>query len=305
MGSRRIEDMDEKVQKAAREHRLRCADEGIDLLIYCTLRDIREQAQLYRRGRTTAQIRRKIDALANQGFGQLSRVLDEVGPQTGPKVTFAGPGESFHQYRLAYDCVPLVNGRAVWSTSGEAGKLWQTVGALGKTSGMEWAGDWTRFREFPHFQMTGGRSVGELKQTTFGKAPATRSRSMPARAAAPLPAMAGGDDDAALRQALAEASTVFMVFSSGAGAGDPEVAATYDLAGRVAKNFSPEIWRTYWVRQPGDLGPDLQSLLQDGGAPSPAVLLSLGTGLDRNRVESYDLAELASAFDIADAFSQG
>ncbi len=315
MSSRRIEDLTEEVQKAAREHLLLCADEGIDLLIYCTLRDVREQAQLWRRGRTMAQVQRKIDLLAKQGFEKLSRILDEVGPQFGPKVTFAGPGDSFHQYRLAYDCVPLLNGRAVWSTSGAAGEMWQKVGALGKKAGMEWAGDWKRFREFPHFQMTGGKTVKALKQARFGKAPAPVAMAAPAfgrrrglaaaaPAAAPMAAVAG-DQDATLRAALAEANTVFMVFASGAGADDTDVGATFDLATRVAESFNPELWRTFWVRQPGDLGQELEDLLWDGGDPSPAVLLGLGTGLDRDRVQTYQLKQLGTAFDVADAFNQG
>ena len=32
-------------------------------------------------------------------------------------------------------------------------------GQLGKKIGLEWAGDWTSFREFPHFQLTGGLTL--------------------------------------------------------------------------------------------------------------------------------------------------
>lgn len=299
MGSRRLEDLQPPVQQAAREHILKCADEGIELLIYCTLRDAREQARIYWQGRTEEQVQRKIDALSNKGFPDLAGLLEETGPQPGRKVTFAGPGESFHQYGLAYDCVPLVGGKAEWSTSGEGAQLWQTVGDLGKSCGLEWAGDWTRFREFPHFQRTGGRSLEDLMREHFGGAGATP----PAPVVAAL--AAESRESAMLRQALAEASTVFMVFASGAGASDDQVETTLDLARRVASSLSPATWRTFWVHRPDELDADLARLLWNGGAPKQAVVLSLGTGLDRRAVGSHALADLSDATAVANAFAQG
>jgi peptidoglycan L-alanyl-D-glutamate endopeptidase CwlK len=36
--------------------------------------------------------------------------------------------------------------------------LWWHVGRIGKSLGLEWAGDWTKFKEFPHFQIPQWRS---------------------------------------------------------------------------------------------------------------------------------------------------
>ncbi|MFM8939774.1 MAG: M15 family metallopeptidase [Phenylobacterium sp.] len=33
------------------------------------------------------------------------------------------------------------------------------MGELGEAMGLEWAGRWTRFREYPHFQFTGGNPL--------------------------------------------------------------------------------------------------------------------------------------------------
>ena len=299
MGSRRLEDLQPRVQNAARDHILKCADQGIELLVYCTLRDAREQARLYWQGRTADQVQRKIDALTNKGFPDLAVLLEDTGPQEGRKVTFAGPGESFHQYGLAYDCVPLVGGKAEWRTSGEAADLWQIVGESGKSCGLEWAGDWTRFREFPHFQRTGGRSLEDLMKEHFGGAEATP----PAPVAAAL--AAASREGAVLRQALAEPNTVFMVFASGAGASDDRIEATLDLARRVASSLSPDVWRTFWVHRPDELDADLAQLLWEGSDPHPAVVLSLGTGLDRRVVGSHDLPDLHDALAVSNAFSQG
>jgi peptidoglycan L-alanyl-D-glutamate endopeptidase CwlK len=73
-----------------------------------------------------------------------------------------------HNYRLAYDVVPLRNGKPVWGTSGEDGVLWQKVGALGVEQGLEWAGNWVKFKESAHFQWTGGLTLAELQA---GKTP--------------------------------------------------------------------------------------------------------------------------------------
>lgn len=314
MASRRLEDLTPETEAMAREHVLRCAEAGIELLIYCTLRDTHEQARLYRQSRTKEQVQAKIDQLKARGFPALARILKEVGPQkSGPKVTGAGPGESFHQYSRAYDCVPMVNGKPVWSSSGENGKLWAKVGQLGKKAGLEWAGDWTSFREFPHFQLTAGDTILGLMKAKFGGVPAIGGPSGPAAAAAPMmaAAMAGATvvgaspESDALRHALDEANTVFLVFGLQSGVSDKEVRATFDKATKVANSFSPKTWRTFLVESPGGLDQDLAQLVWPGNDTSPAVLLGLGTGLSRQRVKALQLSDLADSFAIADVFSEG
>ena len=302
MASRRLEDLVPEVQAMAKEHILRCADAGFELLIYCTLRDAHEQARLYRQSRTKEQVQKKMDQLTTRGFPALAKILKDVGPQkSGPKVTNAGPGESFHQYNRAYDCVPVLQGKPIWGTGGEGAAIWDKVGKLGKKCGLEWAGDWTSFREFPHFQFTDGKDIEDLMKERFGIA-------VPAGAlgiGAPMMMAAGGAESDALRSALAEANTVFLVFGSQPGVNDKALRKTFDLATIVAKSFSPATWRTFLVQSPGNLDPDLRNLVWPGGDTSPAVLLKLGTGLNRQRVRGFQLAELPDATAIAQAMSQG
>ena len=85
---------------------------GIDILITSTYRDAESQNALYAQGRT----------------------------KPGAKVTNAKAGQSWHNYRLAFDIVPLRNGKPVWGTKGDDLKLWQKIGAIGKSVGLEWAG---------------------------------------------------------------------------------------------------------------------------------------------------------------------
>lgn len=134
--SRSIDDLAMPVAKMALDHIHACKLAGIDLLVTQTYRCPADQHALYCQGRTAP----------------------------GKIVTNADAGESTHQYRLAYDVVPMRNGKPVWGTKeAEDIALWRTVGDLGKSCGLEWAGDWKRFKEYPHFQYTGGLSIADFK----------------------------------------------------------------------------------------------------------------------------------------------
>ena len=129
--SRKIEDLHPTLQAKCRAHMAACEEAGITLIVTSTYRSPEEQAVLYAQGRTAP----------------------------GKIVTKAKPGQSMHNHRLAYDVVPLRNGKPVWGTSGEDGVLWQKVGALGVEQGLEWAGNWRTMREFPHFQFCNGHPL--------------------------------------------------------------------------------------------------------------------------------------------------
>jgi len=133
--SRNLNDLHPLVKSKALGHVAACKAAGIDLLITCTYRDNDAQNALYAQGRTAP----------------------------GRKVTNARGGQSFHNYRVAYDVVPLRNGKPVWGTTGEDGVLWEKVGALGEIWGLEWAGRWTRMKEFPHFQYRGGLTLQDFQ----------------------------------------------------------------------------------------------------------------------------------------------
>lgn len=132
--SRDLNELDAVVREQAYKLMSLCQKEDIQLLITCTYRDKEAQAALYAQGRT----------------------------KPGNKVTKAKPGWSWHNWRLAFDVVPLRNGKPVWSTKGEDMKLWLKVGALGKQVGLEWGGDWENFKDYPHFQNTMGKTLKQL-----------------------------------------------------------------------------------------------------------------------------------------------
>jgi len=133
INSRSLDDLLPLVKQRVEAFIKAAKDSGIDLLVTSTYRDDESQNALYAQGRTTA----------------------------GKIVTNAKAGESFHNYRCAVDVVPIINGKPVWDTSYQ---VWQTIGRLGKEAGLEWAGDWVKFKEYPHFQYTSGFTLAELKQ---------------------------------------------------------------------------------------------------------------------------------------------
>lgn len=131
VASRSLDDLHQRVKTMALALTAACRNAGIDLLVYCTLRNAVAQAELYAQGRS----------------------------KPGRVVTNARAGESFHNYGLAFDCAPLVLGKADWSS-----KRWPEIGSLGEGAGLEWAGRWSgRLKETAHFQWSGGLSIAELK----------------------------------------------------------------------------------------------------------------------------------------------
>lgn len=136
VNSRSLDDLLPEVASRAQDFLTTAKAAGIDLIVTSTYRDHASQAALYAQGRTTP--------------GQI--------------VTAARPGESWHNWRRAFDVVPLRNGKPVWSTSGPDGELWARVGELGEASGLEWAGRWRgKMREMAHFQYTGGITLAQLQ----------------------------------------------------------------------------------------------------------------------------------------------
>ena len=132
INSRNLDDLAPPVKQRAEAFIAAAKAKGIDLLVTSTYRDNESQDALYAQGRTTP----------------------------GNIVTRAKAGQSWHNWRCALDVVPLVNGKAIWDDQA----MWKQVGEIGKSCGLEWAGDWVTFKEFPHFQYTGGLTIAQLQQ---------------------------------------------------------------------------------------------------------------------------------------------
>lgn len=87
----------------------------------------------------------------------------------GAIVTYAEAGESYHNYGLAIDyALRLDDGSVVWDIerddNGNGKSDWFEVAAIGKKLGFDWGGDWQRFKDYPHLEMTFGLSIRDLQQ---------------------------------------------------------------------------------------------------------------------------------------------
>lgn len=114
---------------------------GIPIVITQGLRTIAEQDGLYAQGRS----------------------------KPGKIVTNARGGYSYHNFGVAVDFVLLMpDGKAVsWDTTrdsnGDRKADWLQVAEIGKDLGFAWGGDWTSFKDYPHFEMTFGLTTAQYR----------------------------------------------------------------------------------------------------------------------------------------------
>lgn len=111
-----------------------CHNQGITLKVTGTYRSFEEQDALYAEGRTTR----------------------------GPIVTNAKGGQSLHNWRVAFDCVPIVNNVAVYNDKA----LWTKIAHIAASCGLEWGGSWASFPDDPHFQYTLGHTWEDFLNKT-------------------------------------------------------------------------------------------------------------------------------------------
>ena len=75
-------------------------------------------------------------------------LLDVTGPL---RLSFSGRDRT-KPASLAFDIVPMENGKCQWS---KAHPAWKQAAAVGKKLGLPWAGDWKTFIKYPHFELLG------------------------------------------------------------------------------------------------------------------------------------------------------
>jgi hypothetical protein len=134
--------------------------QGINVKITNTLRGGGEQHRLFSIGRNQEQLAEtRDDRMFRQAIEEY-----EHGKITMPHgaVTNADAGDSFHNYSLAFDFVPIVDGKISYDITSKAGKArFQKLGSIGKSIGLEWGGDWKN-PDYPHMQLTHGKSIHDL-----------------------------------------------------------------------------------------------------------------------------------------------
>lgn len=130
-----------------------------------TLRTMEEQDALYAQGRESLSEVNKKRSIAK---------LQPISASENKKVTNAKAGDSFHNYALACDIVLIIDGKtASWDTKadwdGDKQSDWMEVVVLFKKYGWKWGGDWTSFKDMPHFEKTFNNTISTLKSKYSNK----------------------------------------------------------------------------------------------------------------------------------------
>lgn len=128
--TRDINDLLPKVKKMAMDFQAKAKLAGIDFVVTSVYRSIEEQNAIYAQGRTAP----------------------------GSIVTNAKGGQSFHNWKVAFDIVPVIAGKAIWNDNA----LWSKLGQIGTSIGLEWGGNWQNFKDLPHFQYVAGYSFQDF-----------------------------------------------------------------------------------------------------------------------------------------------
>ena len=131
INSRSLKDLLPVVAAKADAFVTACRAAGIEVLITSTFRDHESQNALYAQGRTVP----------------------------GKRVTNAKGGQSMHNWKCAFDFVPIVHGKAMWDDA----RAFKRCGVIAESLGLEWGGRWTSRPDAPHCQYTGGLTLADLQ----------------------------------------------------------------------------------------------------------------------------------------------
>jgi peptidoglycan L-alanyl-D-glutamate endopeptidase CwlK len=82
-----------------------------------------------------------------------------------PKVTNAAGGSSNHNFGIAMD-FGVFRGRVYLDAAKPelAEQVHQAVAKIASRHGLDWGGDWVRFRDFPHFEIGTGLTMAQKRK---------------------------------------------------------------------------------------------------------------------------------------------
>ena len=143
---RNINDLHPELQKKIVELKAACTARGIKIGFSECLRTVAEQDALYAKGRTTAG----------------SIVTNCKGS------TYS----SMHQWGVAADFYLIMDvdgdGRTADDAFNNSTKLFEIVGKIAETIGLEWGGSWKGFKDLPHIQLKDWGSTASQLKNRYG-----------------------------------------------------------------------------------------------------------------------------------------
>jgi peptidoglycan LD-endopeptidase CwlK len=94
---------------------------------------------------------------AFRSWDESDRLFAQGRTTTGPIVTNARGGDSYHNWGLAFDAAPIENGQV----SNDIQKYF-SLGHIGEQLGLKWGGTFKSIVDYPHFQYTFGLNTWDL-----------------------------------------------------------------------------------------------------------------------------------------------
>ena len=121
--------LDPEFAKKLARFEVALAKQGIRVVLTWGYRSIKDQNELYAKGRTAP----------------------------GNIVTNAYGGYSWRNFGLAADYAFIIDGKVTWTGP------WDKFGKVARAFGLEWGGDWKRFTDRPHVQCTRGKTLAQMR----------------------------------------------------------------------------------------------------------------------------------------------
>lgn len=136
--SNQVSDLEPVTRAACEEFERRAAMQTIPIRVTQTLRTLAEQQAYWEIGRAQQK--------------------DGVWIETGKVVTHAKPGESAHNFGMAFDICFI--GKTIAECYPPHDDIrWRQLGELGEAIGLAWGGNWTGWKDFPHFERRGWKAL--------------------------------------------------------------------------------------------------------------------------------------------------
>ena len=159
-----INDLVPKFRDKVEQLLKKCAQRGVVMRPYFTLRTPFEQAKLWIQSRSIEEIQEKIAEFKGAGADFLAFCLESVGPQHGDYVTNAPPGFSWHQWGEAVDCFWVVDKKAEWSATKKVNGVngYRVYAEEAKNLGLDAGGYWSSLKDWPHVQLRPVSNPGKV-----------------------------------------------------------------------------------------------------------------------------------------------